>query len=107
MIDWMIHVLAALKSNPKTLFLAVQIMDKFFAKYPKSLNSEELHLTGVTSILIAQKYENIQFEGLKSFSTFICHGKFAVQEIAQRERDILIALKWRISEATISDFIER
>ena len=63
MIDWMILVLRVMNvSTPKTLFLAISLMDRYFyAKQQEGviLCGDQLHLIGITSMFIASKYEDV------------------------------------------------
>lgn len=57
LIEWVIDVQRKFRLLPETLFVAVQICDRYLScnKATKS----QLHLIGVTSILISTKYEEI------------------------------------------------
>ena len=67
MVDWMIEVLASYKCSEQTFFLAVRILDLYLYKtdkytiylFNRVLELSDLHLTGVTSMFIACKYEEI------------------------------------------------
>jgi len=59
MADWMVEVLTAFKCDEQTFFLAVNIMDRYFAvcnQKGKVLPLEELHLSGIACMFIASKY---------------------------------------------------
>jgi len=59
MVDWMVEVLSAFKCDEQTLFLAVNLLDRYFAvcnKNGKSLPLEELHISGIACMFIASKY---------------------------------------------------
>ena len=64
MIDWMIQVLRVLsKKSDRTLFLGINIMDRFFkqsAKRNRIYHSEDIHLFGLVSCFIASKIEETQ-----------------------------------------------
>ena len=82
-------------------------MDRFFQNIQQCLKSDELHLTGVASLILAWKFETVKTYSLEDLSQIIVHGKFTPDEIASRERDILQAIKWKLHETTVYDFIER
>ena len=57
MIDWMVEVLTTFKMSDQTFFISVSLLDRFFKKASKCIPSSELHLTGMTAMLLASKYE--------------------------------------------------
>ena len=78
MIDWMVEVLTTFKMSEQTFFVAVSLLDRFFKNAKKSLPSNELHLTGMTAMLLASKYEDIIPLMMKTIINKIGHGKFTV-----------------------------
>ncbi|CDW91477.1 UNKNOWN [Stylonychia lemnae] len=63
MVNWMLQVLRVLKVvSPKTFMLSVQIMDKYFIQnyeLSNKISKEDLHLIGMTSIIISSKFEDV------------------------------------------------
>ena len=59
MIDWMIEVIGAFKFTEESFFTAVRLMDTFLMKTKKSHEPQEVHLTGVTCMYIATKFEEV------------------------------------------------
>ncbi|MDR3739595.1 MAG: hypothetical protein P4L40_11315 [Terracidiphilus sp.] len=57
LVDWLVEVHLKFKLSPETLYLAVSIMDRFLEK--KIISRTTLQLVGITSILLASKYEEI------------------------------------------------
>jgi hypothetical protein len=66
MIDWMIEVIATLKFTEQSFLTAVRLMDTFFMKAIRVHEPEEVHLTGVTCIYIATKFEEVHPLKLKT-----------------------------------------
>ena len=66
MVDWMCEVLNIAFSNicgDQTLFLAVSLMDRYFESRKASgipFKNSVLHLTGVTCMFMASKYEDVK-----------------------------------------------
>jgi hypothetical protein len=66
MVDWMCEVLNIAFSNlcgDQTLFLAVSLMDRYIESRKASripFKNSELHLTGVTCMFMASKYEDVK-----------------------------------------------
>lgn len=65
MIDWIIQIHYNFKLLPESLYLTVNIIDRYFAK--NQVNKGEVQLIGVSSMLIATKYEEIYPPLLKDF----------------------------------------
>ena len=82
MVDWMTQVTYILQFKQRVLFHAISIMDRFFQNEPTSLKSEEIHLTGVTALIIAWKFDTQKTYTLEDLSQIIVHGKFSADEIA-------------------------
>lgn len=76
MVDWMIEVLTAYKSDSQTLFIAVTLMDLFLQKTNTVLENSNMHLIGVTCIYIASKYEDVIPIRMHSIHTKIAHKAF-------------------------------
>ena len=81
MVDWMVEVLTTFKMSEHTFFLAVSLMDRFFKYTDKKLNSSDLHLTGVASMFIASKYEDIEPFFMRTIIKKVCHSKFTPEEV--------------------------
>ena len=105
MIDWMIEVLTSYQIADRTLFLAINIMDRFFFKTTTIQQPEELHLIGVTSAFIAGKYEELVPIQLQTFVEKIAHGKLTKKQVKDKEIDIMESLDHKISGATIYHYI--
>jgi hypothetical protein len=62
MIDWMIEVLTAFKCEDQTLFLAVNLMDRYFDiknRNKEAVELQQLHITGIACMFMASKYHDI------------------------------------------------
>ena len=55
LIDWMIEVFNAYSSEKQTFFISVQILDLYIYQTKKILTDLDLHLIGLTCILITSK----------------------------------------------------
>ena len=108
MLDWMVEVLSCFKSSDQTFFLAVNIMDRYFKASPRALPLNELHLTGLVSMFLASKYEDIMPFSLRTVYEKIGHKKFTEDEIMRKEIEILQALDFNLMRSiTIFEHIER
>lgn len=95
MVDWMVEVLTAFKCADQTLFLAINIMDRYFDSLNKqniALELHELHTTGVVCMFMASKYEDVYPLLMKTVLTKIGHGKISAEVIRNKEMELLRAI---------------
>ena len=57
LVDWLIEVHLKFKLLPETLYLTVNLIDRYLEK--QNVLRNKLQLVGVTAMLIASKYEEI------------------------------------------------
>ena len=57
LVDWLIEVHRKFELMPETLYLTINIVDRFLCV--KAVSRRELQLVGISSMLIASKYEEI------------------------------------------------
>lgn len=67
-------------------------MDRYFKNIEKGLQSSELHLTGIVSMFISSKYEDIIPLLMKTVVNKIGHNKFEQSQIELKELEILKVL---------------
>ncbi len=65
LIGWLIEVHLKFKLLPETLFLTVNIIDRYTSL--KQVKRTEYQLLGVTAMLIASKYEEIYAPEIRDF----------------------------------------
>lgn len=107
MVDWMMEVLSAFKCEDQTFFLAVNLMDRYFDAHKNSLQLQELHITGVVCMFMASKYQDIYPLLMKTVFNKIGHQKIAVEDIRQKEMEIIRTLGFMIGGApTPLEFLE-
>ena len=82
-----------LKVLPETLFLTVNLMDRYLAKV--DLRQENLQLLTVAAMLIATKYEEIYPPLLKDL-VHITENSCSAVDILDMEKDILMKLDFDI-----------
>ena len=78
---------------PESLFLTINIIDRFASKNQVSRN--EVQLLGVAAMLIATKYEEIYPPLLKDF-VYISDSQCSSEEILDMEKLILFELDFDI-----------
>lgn len=80
LIDWLIEVHLKFKLVPESLFLTVNLIDRYLEK--ETVNRQKLQLVGVTAMLIACKYEEIYPPIVKDF-VYITDNAYTKEEILQ------------------------
>lgn len=92
------------EKSKDTLFIAVSIMDRYIKVMQVKhvvLSRHDLHLTGLTSIFIASKFEDINFIKIDQLMTDAGHNTFTKDQILQREIDILKSLSFKIRDVNL------
>ena len=82
LIDWQVEVHHKFKLLPETLFLTINLIDRYLDDVQVSRSN--LQLVGVASLLIACKYEEIYAPELKHF-VFVTDGAYNAENILEME----------------------
>jgi len=88
----------------ETLYVTVSIIDRYLSKVP--ILKSQLHLLGVTALLIATKYEEIYPPELKELLK-ISDDKFSKEDVLALENHILATLEFNFFAPSILRFLER
>mmetsp|Transcript_15033 Transcript_15033/g.17412 ORF Transcript_15033/g.17412 Transcript_15033/m.17412 type:complete len:474 (-) Transcript_15033:278-1699(-) len=106
LVDWLIEVHYKFKLFPETLYLTVNILDRFLSETMESISKRDLQLVGVTSLLISSKYEEMYIPELRDL-TYICDGAYTETKILHMEENILKTLKYNVTVPTPHTFLVR
>ena len=79
LVDWLIEVHYKFKLFESTLYLTINIVDRFLEKSRKTPR-RDLQLVGVTSLLIASKYEELYIPELRDL-TYICDDAYTADQV--------------------------
>lgn len=104
LVDWLVEVHTRFHLLPETLFLAVNIIDRFLTA--KVVQLDRLQLVGVTAMFIASKYEEVLSPHVANFRHVADDG-FTEAEILSAERYILGALNYDLSYPNPMNFLRR
>jgi G2/mitotic-specific cyclin-B, other len=104
LIDWLIEVHLKFKLMPETMFLTVNIIDRFLEK--KAVVRQKLQLVGVTAMLLAAKYEEIYAPEVRDF-VYITDKAYTREQILAMEAAMLNALEFRVTVPTSYVFLQR
>lgn len=86
LVDWLVQIHTRYHLLPETLWIAINIIDRFLSKRVVSL--VKLQLVGITAMFIAAKYEEIMAPSVDEF-VFMTEGGYSKEEILKGERIIL------------------
>ena len=104
LIDWLIEVHFKFKLLPETLFISVNIIDRYLEL--KSIERSRLQLLGVTAMWIAWKYEEIYAPEIKDF-VYITDNAYSQKNILELEYEVLRTLEFNLTTPSSYRFLER
>lgn len=104
LVDWLVGVHLKFTLNPETLFLSLNLLDRYLER--SVIDRNQLQLVGVTSMLIASKYEDIYAPEVKDFE-YITDRAYSKIEILEMERMILKTLEFNVTTPSALRFLER
>lgn len=104
LIDWLIKVHEKFQLLPETLYLAVNIMDRFLSKKVATLN--RFQLVAITALMIACKYEEIFCPTLKDL-LYIVDNEYTTEDIIQAEKFMINTLNFELSWPGPMSFLRR
>ncbi|RMZ78939.1 hypothetical protein DV737_g3688, partial [Chaetothyriales sp. CBS 132003] len=104
LVDWLIEVHIRFRLLPETLFLAVNIVDRFLSS--KIVPLDKLQLVGITAMFIASKYEEVLPPHVGNF-VHVADDGFTVDEVLSAERYTLSTLKYDLSYPNPMNFLRR
>ena len=104
LIEWIIDVHRKFRLKPETLYVTVFLVDRYLSL--KQIKKSELHILGVTALLISTKYEEIYPPQLKELLN-VSENKFNKAEVLKLEMDILITLQFDLTSPSSYRFLER
>jgi G2/mitotic-specific cyclin-B, other len=104
LIGWLVEVHLKFKLLPETLFLTVNLIDRY--TQIKQVSKIEYQLLGITAMLVASKYEEIYPPEIRDF-IYMTDKAYTKDQVLTMERDILYSLDFKITTPSIFRFLER
>ncbi|KAJ6846635.1 cyclin-A2-1-like [Iris pallida] len=104
LIDWLVEVSDEYKLVPDTLYLTVNIIDRYLSQNP--IERQKLQLLGITCMMIASKYEEIIAPRVEEFC-FITDNTYSKEEVLKMEIQVLNILGYQLSVPTVKTFLRR
>eukprot|EP00659_Diplonema_papillatum_P012333 gene12333-19066_t len=103
-LDWIIECANRFKMSPETLFLTVNVLDRFLAVKP--IQRKRMQLVTMVSLIIASKYEEIYPPRIVDFRRISAEA-FTIDDMLRYEHSILHALNYTLTVPTAFGFISR
>ena len=100
----MIKVAKTLAFSDYTLFLSVNIMDRYLKYGPKGLKRDQMHIIGVVSLLIASKFQDGNRLSMEFLDNIISYHGFTRKQIKNMERNVIITLQFELKVSLSYDF---
>ncbi|XP_060924500.1 G2/mitotic-specific cyclin-B2 [Limanda limanda] len=104
LIDWLVQVHSRFQLLQETLYLTVAVLDRFLQVQPVS--RRKLQLVGVTSMLVACKYEEMFAPEVGDFA-YITDNAFTKSQILEMEQLILRRLNFQLGRPLPLHFLRR
>jgi hypothetical protein len=98
LIDWLVEVHLKFKLVPETLYLTVNLIDRYLLGSP--VERSNLQLVGVSALLLASKYEEIYPPELKDL-VYITDKAYTQEQILGMEEKMVKALKYKMTIASV------
>jgi cyclin B len=83
LVDWLVEIHIGMKCDPATLYLSVQIIDRFLASESPSnkATKKNLQLIGTSAFFIASKYEQIYPVSLRDL-VYVCDHVYSEDDVS-------------------------
>lgn len=94
LVDWLLQVHLRYHLLPETLWIAINLVDRFLSK--RVVSVVKLQLVGVTAMFIAAKFEEILAPSVDEF-VFMTENGYTKDEILKGERIMLQTLEFKVS----------
>jgi len=104
LIDWLIDVHLKFKLIPETLYLTVNLIDRYLSQV--AIPRQKLQLVGVSAMLIACKYEEIYPPEVKDFE-YVTDKAYTREEILEMEGKMLHCFNFNLTMTSSYRFLER
>ncbi|KAJ2763641.1 G2/mitotic-specific cyclin, partial [Coemansia nantahalensis] len=104
LINWIVQIHYQLRMLPETLFLAVNLIDRFLSK--RQVSTSKLQLVGLTGLILACKYEEQTTPHVQDFA-YLAGQCYSIAEIRNAEVFMLRVLGFDMSFPNPLTFLRR
>lgn len=103
LVDWLVDVNCKFKMASQTIFMAVNLIDRYLAL--TKVSHKRLQLVGIAALMIIGKYEEIYPPSLKDYLA-VCCNVYTSAELLEMEGSILTTLGFSLVTPTPFFFLE-
>ncbi|KAL2895093.1 putative cyclin-A3-1 [Bienertia sinuspersici] len=104
LVDWLVELAEEFKVVSDTLYLTVSHIDRYLSFKP--ISRQKLQLLGVSAMLIASKYEEIDPKPVEKFCD-MTENTYTKHEVVEMEADVLRTLNYEMGNPTVKTFLRR
>ena len=104
LVDWLVGVSSHFHLLQETLFLSVDILDRYLQC--ATVSKKQLQLVGTTCLWVAAKYEEVYPPFVSDFA-FMTDHTYSNQDILDMERKILLKLDYCLGKPLSMHFLRR
>ncbi|XP_072167554.1 G2/mitotic-specific cyclin-B-like [Diadema setosum] len=104
LVDWLVQVHLRFHLLQETLFLTIQLIDRFLAEH--TVSKGKLQLVGVTAMFVASKYEEMYPPEINDF-VYITDNAYTKTQIRQMEVIMLKGLNFALGKPLCLHFLRR
>ncbi|XP_068131634.1 G2/mitotic-specific cyclin-B2-like [Hyperolius riggenbachi] len=104
LVDWLVQVHSRFQLLQETLYMAIAVMDRFLQV--QTISRGKLQLVGVTSLLLASKYEEMYAPEVADF-VYITDNAYTSSQIREMEMLILRELNFDLGRPLPLHFLRR
>lgn len=105
LVDWLVDVQLQYHLLQETLYLAVQILDRYLQAVP-TVSKKYLQLAGVAAMYVACKYEEVYMPDISDF-VYITDSAYTKQQLLAMEVQIVKTLEFEFSRPISLTFLRR
>ena len=106
LVDSLLRVHTKYRLHPSSFWLGVNILDRYLDKGDRQVCWSEFQLVGITSLLIAVKFEDLRTSAIFNCGQF-CDNLYTRKQVCQMEFSILTTLNYEIFIPTGYHFLTR
>lgn len=103
-VDWLVGVQTKFRLQPETLYLCVNIIDRYLSR--TRIRRRRLQLLGISALFVACKYEEIYPIEVKD-CVYISDRAVNRQDVLDMEFDIVMVLGFKMTVPTAYPFLQR
>ncbi|VEU20898.1 DEKNAAC101824 [Brettanomyces naardenensis] len=104
LINWIVQVHSRFNLLPETLFLTVNIVDRFLSK--RAISLSKFQLCGAVALFIAAKYEEINCPTVKQMA-FMVSNEYTTAELLKAEKFMITELRFDMGYPGPMSFLRR